>query len=319
MEKIKVLVTSAGVATAINVITALRGSKKYQIHITAVDMNKYSAGLYLADKHHLVPPIKNPNYIQEILNICIKENIFVVYPLFSKEILLFALNSELFKEHNINIMLPKPEIVKLCDNKLEFYKYLDINGFNCPKIYGKEEIQSGAEFPLFIKPIEGSSTKNAYKIDNKTDLEFYIKKFPNSIIQKYIEGTEYTVDCLALNGETITAIPRIRLQVKDGKTMVGKTKRNEQVLNIVRKLIKTLDYKGPSNIQMIVDKNNRIYIIEMNPRMAAGGLPLAIKAGANIPEMIIDYFITQKLEPKYDFSENLVMIRYLTEVFIHEA
>ena len=44
-----ILVTSAGVATGVNVISALRSSTKYRCSITSADMSKDSAGLYLSD------------------------------------------------------------------------------------------------------------------------------------------------------------------------------------------------------------------------------------------------------------------------------
>ena len=73
MVPITVLLTSAGVATAVNVIHALRHSTLLDVKIVSVDMDPFSAGLYLADKHHMVPPAKKPQYLDEILKICKSE------------------------------------------------------------------------------------------------------------------------------------------------------------------------------------------------------------------------------------------------------
>ncbi|MCX7879307.1 MAG: ATP-grasp domain-containing protein [Ignavibacteria bacterium] len=316
MEKVNVLITSAGVATAVNLIYALRSSKKYQFTIVAVDMNQYSAGLYLSDKWYLVPQINDPNYIPKILELCKKHNIYILFPLFSKEIIIFSKNLKLFEDEKINILIPSPDIIDICDNKLNFYKFLKNNNFLFPEIIDTKTLDENFTFPLLIKPISGSSTKNVYKIEDYLDLNYYTQKYKNSIIQKFISGTEYTVDCLAIKGETIVAIPRIRILVKDGKSIVGKTVKKNNLMEIARELIKKINFNGPCNIQMIEDANKNIYIIEMNPRFAAGGLTLSVKSGANIPEMIVEYFMGEKLEPIKDFEDELIMIRYFSDIFL---
>ena len=73
--KVRVLITSAGVASATNVISALKKSSKFDVHIHASDMSKNAAGLYLAHDYSLTPPSSDKNYIAKILEIIDKNNI----------------------------------------------------------------------------------------------------------------------------------------------------------------------------------------------------------------------------------------------------
>ena len=57
--KINVLITSAGVMSAVNIIKSLKLQKEINVEIVATDVDKYAAGLYLADKYYISPPLIN--------------------------------------------------------------------------------------------------------------------------------------------------------------------------------------------------------------------------------------------------------------------
>ena len=45
-------------------LPALRQSVIFDVRIASVDMNSFSAGLYLADSHYIVPPVKDAQYLE---------------------------------------------------------------------------------------------------------------------------------------------------------------------------------------------------------------------------------------------------------------
>jgi carbamoyl-phosphate synthase large subunit len=315
MTEITVLLTSAGVATAVNVIHALRQSSFFNVRIVSVDMTSLSAGLYLADKHCLVPPVKTPQYIDELLHICKNEKVNVLFPLFSGEIGIVASNMKMFADNSINVMLPFPEVVDTCINKVKFLHFLNENGFPYPKTYTLEQVEDES-FPLFIKPASGSSSKNTFIIRDYEELIFYMKRHPNSIVQEFISGVEYTVDCLVHHGTVYVISPRSRLNVKDGKSMVGKTVFHPGIITLVKDLLLKIGMNGPCNIQCIEDERGGLHLIEINPRLAAGGLPLTVKAGANIPEMMIRLALGMDVKPVENLQSDVIMIRYLNDIFL---
>ena len=72
-SKITVLVTSAGVASAVNVIRALKMQDEIPVHIIAIDQNPLASGLHLADSHYTCPSINNfPKYLEFILKLSSK-------------------------------------------------------------------------------------------------------------------------------------------------------------------------------------------------------------------------------------------------------
>ena len=121
--KVKVLITSAGVASAINVISALKKSSKFELYIHASDMSKNAAGLYLADDYSLTPPSSDKKYISKIIEIVDKNKIDFIFPIHSSEIELFSSSLSLLKEKNIGLLVPKPKSVNLCNSKNIFFEY----------------------------------------------------------------------------------------------------------------------------------------------------------------------------------------------------
>ena len=137
-------------------------------------------------------------------------------------------------------------------------------------------------FPAFIKPKDGSSSINAYKVENKEELLTMAEMVPDYIIQKYVSGTEYTVDIFCdFDGNPIFITPRIRLAVRAGEVLKTQISQDQKIINEMKQLI--ADYKpcGAITIQLIRDdRTGDDYYIEINPRYG-GGAPLSIKAGAN--------------------------------------
>lgn len=315
MIKKNILITSAGVATAINIISSLRKSNKYIYNIIAIDMNNDSAGLYLANKFYIVKPSKESGFLEDLIQIIKNEKIEFIFPLHSSEIAFFSSYKALFEELNVGMIIPREDIVKKCVNKNLFESFLEENHFPYPKSYkNKNDIK---EYPLFIKLKQGSSSIGAFKINSNEELAFYLKENEEKyLIQEYIDWEEITIDCYVnKKGILVGFVPRYRVKVKDGKSVVAKTMFSEKLLTITTLLLKKLDYRGACNIQVFY-KDDEIKIIELNPRLSAGGLPLATEAGVNIPELMIeDYFeeVENKLIP---YNQNLTMYRYLSEVFI---
>ncbi|MGB5920021.1 ATP-grasp domain-containing protein [Arcobacter sp.] len=315
MIKKNILITSAGVATAVNVISSLRKSTKFTFNIIAIDMNKNSVGLYLADKFYIVKNSKDNEFLPGLIKILKDENIEFIFPLHSSEIAFFSSNIAIFEKLHIGIIIPSEKVVKTCINKNLFEKFLEKNNFPYPKTYKNEnEINT---YPIFIKLKQGSSSIGAFKINSKEELNFYLKNNKhNYLIQEYINWDEITIDCYVnKNNILVGFVPRYRIKVKDGKSVVAKTMFSEKLQSIITILLKKLKYKGACNIQVFYN-NDEIKIIELNPRLSAGGLPLTTQAGVNIPELMIeDYF--GKVENKIlSYNQNLTMYRYLSEVFV---
>lgn len=333
MSKITILITAIGSANGLNVLNALRLVKSHSLHLIGVDSNPLSAGLQLCDQGYVISSIKNEEqYFSDIYSIIEKEKVDVVLPIFSKEIPLFAQNQELFEKiTTIKLCIPKIQQISNYQDKYLFYKILKENNYLSPKteILNEryEEIEDKFKFPFIIKNRLGSGSKSVWIVKNKANLQNFIqnakiqdireKKF---IIQEFIEGKEYTIDfCCNFESKFLGAVIRERIEVRDGKCFKGKTVNDREISNKIKNLLHSISFIGPGNIQIIQAPDGQMYFIELNPRFAAGGLPLTIEAGFNIPWIISQLILdpTQKFPVFQDYPQDLYMIRYYNEVFIN--
>jgi carbamoyl-phosphate synthase large subunit len=310
-----VLITAAGTATAANVIAALRASRRFDVRTVGVDQSQFAAGLYLADAWHIVPPTQDPAYGPRLLEICRKEQIDFIFPLHSSEIPYFARERVRLLDAGINLCVPAVEAADICVRKERFAEFLTEHGFPAPRTYASPDAVD--RYPVFLKPRSGSSSSNTFKATDAEELRYLVARFPQSLIQEHIDWAELTVDCfVSSRGVLVGCVPRYRRSVKDGKSMVAETAPQELVIGEVGRLLATLGMRGPSNVQLFHHPEQGIRFIEVNPRLAAGGLPLATFVGTNIPELMLREAAGETLAERIPVCAGVTMIRYLTELFL---
>lgn len=322
----KILITSAGTASAINVIKSLKKQKELDLFLIAVDADFLAPGLRLADKYFVVPKIGKPNYIDTLVNICRENNVDILIPIYSKEIEIMAERSGYLNSFNIKTLLPDVETIKICNNKKSFEKFCSKKNIKTPRIYNDKEVLnlSDDKFPLFAKMISGSSSIGAQKIENREELKYYLAKFSGIIIQDFINGQEITVDVFCNKQFKPLAIsPRLRLATKSGQTIKGKTIDNKPYSELIEKICAEIKMIGACNMQFFIncnyDNENEATLIEINPRFSAGGLMLTTEAGANIPLMVIKEILGMEINKNgINIEPNVYMSRYFEEIFIRE-
>jgi len=312
LENKNILITSGGVETALNVVKALRISSVFNCTIVTSDMDPDSFGKYFSDKNYLTSPASSENFIPEILEIISKERIDFIFPCHSSEIKIFAKNKELLEKFGAGIIVPNESIENICSNKKDFIDFIEKNSFPYPRTYKSfKEIKN---FPIFIRPSSGSSSKGSQLIQNILEIsDSLVSKESDLIIQEYIDAPEITVDAYR-SKKYFFSVSRIRKRVKDGKSIFAELIFDEAINLLVKDLLTKLNYIGPCNVQLFFD-NNRFYLIEINPRLSAGGLPLSVRAGLNIPEIMLKDYFNHKINVSL-VKEKIKMIRYLDEKFV---
>jgi carbamoyl-phosphate synthase large subunit len=314
---INVIVTSAGTASAISVIKALKLQSEIGLHIIAVDADSTAAGLFLADEHFIVPTANSENYIPTLLDIAKKTNSNVLIPIYSKEIKLIAENLTLLENNGLKILISSPETIEICNNKKAMNSFASDAGLIVPHVFDDFELRNFPEnqLPIFAKPNTGSSSIGAVKVTTLNQLKELINLNNDFIFQTFVDAEEVTVDVFCdEKNEAMVIAPRLRLATKSGQSVKGKTIKNDIFLEPVKRICKSLKIKGACNIQFFL-KNNKISFIELNPRFAAGGLMLTVKSGANIPLLLLKTVLGINIKNSdLQSKPNMMMTRYWEEI-----
>ena len=89
--------------------------------VIVTDCSPVGISLYEADAFYLVLPMKDPGYEDRILEICMREQVNALLPLFEDELDLLAQNRKKFEEKGITAIVSDAESVAVCRDKYGFF------------------------------------------------------------------------------------------------------------------------------------------------------------------------------------------------------
>lgn len=317
---INILILSAG--RRVELIERFKRAKnKLNIKgkITAVDISKTAPAIYFADSYYIIPKISEEGYISSIIDVCTKENISLIVPTIDTELLKLAENRELIEEKTgSRLLISDLECIKICNDKNKTQDFFESNGFGVPKFISKDDISKGNySFPLFIKPKDGSSSINTFRINEKNELDFFINYVKNPIIQEYVEGTEFSVDVFCdFDHNPITIVPRERMAVRGGEISKGKITKDAEIINEIKKMISLLKPIGQITVQCM-KTNKGIEYIEINPRFG-GGAPMSIDAGADSCENLYRLLLGETLTYNEDYIDDTLFVRFDSSIRLND-
>ena len=271
----------------------------------------------ISDGYRKVPLADGPSYIHTLLNVCKEWDIKIIIPTIDTELLTLAENKQLFSDNGINLIVSSLDFVKKCRDKRLTNRFFTENNIDTPKIYDKQNLL----FPLFVKPYDGSASKNTFIIKNPSQICDYQIDNPKLIFMEYIDNSiydEFTIDAYYDKNSTLKClVPRKRISVRAGEISKGVTQKNEIMNFIKTHLEKISGAIGCLTMQFFFNPDSkRIIGIEINPRFG-GGYPLSYLAGANYPKYIIEeYILNLTLNYWEDWENNLLMLRYDDEILV---
>lgn len=321
MKEIKILVT--GVGRRVELMRAFRQAAlqlNIKLILIGADMAGTAPALAYCDGVRKVCAMKDPDYINQLVAICKKDNIDLVMPTIDTDLLVLSQNVSRFTEVGARVLISAEDKISICRDKNNTGAFFESCGLKAPKTYNDYHEYDGP-FPCFIKPKDGSSSINAYKVESPDEIEVYASQVEDYIIQPFISGREFTIDIFCdFDGNPVYIVPRERMQVRAGEVLKTRIHLDSVMIEESRKIIEGFKPCGPITVQLIQDENTGInYYIEINPRYG-GGAPLSIKAGADSPEALLRLLINEDVSYVSEgISNNAVYSRFDDSVCIDEG
>lgn len=316
-----ILISSAG--RRVSLVRAFQNELKAvfpQGLVMTTDMNpQFSAACQVSDKAFKVGRITVAETINEILAICLANDIKLIIPTIDTELVILAENKARFEEKGINIIVSDLDFIKICRNKWLTNDFFQTKAIDIPSLIDKKNLT----FPFFIKPFDGSLSKDIALIQKSEDLTPQQLGNPNLMFMEYLspsEHDEYTVDMYFGKDNLLKcAVPRHRFEIRGGEISKGITKKNEVLTFLKEKLNRIEGAIGCLTVQLFLNKvTKKITGIEINPRFG-GGYPMSYNAGANYPKFLIEeYLLLQEITYFEDWKNDLLQLRYDTEIIVNE-
>lgn len=285
--------------------------------LIATDCNPLAPALFEADAYYVVPRINHPDYITNLLSLCEKEKVDAVLTLIDPEISLLAKNKELFAAAGVTVLTSPYEAVECSFNKMEMYRFCKDKGIRAVASFAtleeaEQALQEGnISFPLFVKPVCGSCSKQAQKVDDLETLRFLCKQDADLMIQEFMEGNEIGADVYVdgISGKTVSIFTKKKILMRAGETDKSVSFIDEKLFAFIKNFAELRGYRYQIDIDLF-EKNGEYYISEVNPRFG-GGYPHAYECGCDFTALIARNLEGLPNEEKLGgYPEDVFMMKY---------
>lgn len=303
-----VLIPDGNSTWALTVMNCLSQNSDYKFFVlsdkkrTATKFSRYTS------YYKYYKRTSDKEWLEIISREVVDQNISIIIPIAEDEIRFFINNSHLLPNSVKVIPLPKINSFETAINKYKLSCFLNEHNLPHPKCkffssfesYSIEDFE--LQFPVLVKPLDEKGGFGIVKFEDQKELDQYINKhsdFSELFIQEFIEG--YDIDCsvLCLNGEILThTIQKGNLLGQDSfaPQLCFEFLNNDELLSVVKQLMKALNWSGVAHIDLRYDENTNDYkIIEINARFW-GSVEGSRFAGINFPDLAIQLTINNAIE-----------------------
>ena len=272
MPKINVLIFPAGEVNSVEFHDALSTCVNIELYgASSIDRH----GSYVFKNYILgLPLISEENFIDKFNDLLIDKKIDVIFPTHDTVVKFFADNRDKIKA---KIICGDKYTSDICRDKKKIYELFKDEKF-CPTVYSSIE-----KYPVFIKPRDGQGSVGSKLIKSKEDILLNIN-LSDYVICEYLEGKEYTVDCLTdKDGKLRYISPRSRKRIFAGISASGETEElTKEIEDIARIINSKLNFLGLWNFQIKQNSSCEWKLLEIASR-GASTMGLTRAKGVNLP------------------------------------
>lgn len=288
-------------------VIAIETAKQLGYYTVLCDFLTDNPGQYAADKFYLVSTTDK----NAVLEVAEKEKVDGVLAYASDP----AAPTAAFVAEKMELPGNPYESVEILCNKDKFRTFLTENGFSAPVAKGYESKEEALndkltfEYPIIVKPVDSSGSKGATVLHSEDDLgqalDFALS-FSRShriIVEHFIEKKHPYL----IGGDIFIEDGRIVLWgllnchrdncvnplVPVGKSYPLQLEREdaENVKATLSSMVEKLGIRnGSMNVELVVDKSNRVWPIDVGPRSGGNMIPdlLGDMFGVDIAEMSVE-------------------------------
>ena len=290
--------------------------------LIACDASPYASGFIFGDRHYLLPYAKHKEaFLRCLKDIIVKEKVDYVFPNVDEELVFFA-------EHNkierARIIISPLDSVRNTVDKYRFYQVFSEEVY-CPETFLLKDFRF-KEGEWVIKPRFGRGSQDIFQTDSSDLFDSLIRYLTGTgydneslVIQEGLPGREFTVDVLCdVTGNDIVIVPRERLLTSGGISAIGRTQKDQRLIEYTKRVLSKMPFLGPINVQFKEDKKGNPKLMEINPR-CSGGTSITFRSGINIPLLAIKMIGGEEIIPQdLEWEETLVFRYYEAQSFNEE-
>jgi len=313
MKDYNILIFPCGTEIANEIINSLINHKYFKIYFASSEENSYCN--YRNQNIDILPFVADINFKRELDAVIKKRDIDFIIP--AHDDVAYILSQI---EKNIDAIIIGQS--KLVNDIVRFkditYDYFS-NILPIADIYKTEPNLNN--FPLFTKPQKGQGSQNTKRFNTKEEYFnfFLINNKKDFVLMEFLPGREFTIDCFSNHGDVLYYGARTREKTTKGisiqSTFVNDERLNIQFSEYAQVISKKLNMNGVWFYQMKFDKNNKLKLLEVGPRVS-GTMMLNRARGINFIELALYQKLGFDIEVVFNNIE-ISLARALVPIYKH--
>jgi len=334
MKKIALTIAVSGLNNTDNpgpgvpFIRAIKESGRFDLKVIGLAYENLEPGIFMSDMADKVYKMPYPSegkeaFLERVTYINQQEKIDVLIPNFDAELHTVMISEKELVEMGIKTFLPT---VKQFEerNKSELDKFGEKYDIKVPRSVTMTGVGDVSKIPIdFTYPVMVKGKfYDAYIAYNRDQVVNHFNKISAQwgvpvIVQEFVKGTEVNVVALGDGkGNTIGAVPMRKQYITDkGKAWGGITVDDPKMIELTKKLIAAVKWRGGMELELIKTINSEYYLIEINPRLPAW-LYLAVGAGQNLPEAMVLMALGEKTDAFASYNVGKMFVRYSYDMIV---
>lgn len=311
---VRVLMTGAGAPGGPGIIKCLQSEPR--IELLVGDANPQAAGRYLADQFVKLPMASELRFVEDVLGICRRLGIDLIFPLVTRELFKFASRLNEFRAQGIDVLVSPGDGLAVANDKIALYEHLQEHRIVVPDYRIATDIRQlrkaatdlgCPDRPVVIKPGISNGSRGIRILDESRDrFDLLFKEKPNALystlgeierivgsnaippmlVSEYLSGDELTLDTIVSDGEVKIVLIRTRDKMNGGISVAGRFIEDPIVEDYCMKILGTLNLSGPIGMQVKRSAGGDYKILEINPRIQ-GTSVAALGLGVNLPVLAV--------------------------------
>lgn len=319
-----IMITGVGAVIGQGIVKSLL-NENLQFRLVGIDANSFSVGFQWTDVSYTVPRTDDPLWISSIVEICNKEKVVLILPGIEQDVKALLQNRDtLIKNTRAFPLLNSSEAMRVGFDKWELCCFAKQYAVKVPLTGLVNNINtdfiSNVSYPLLLKPRKGMAGKGIYRVENREDLDYWIRRIQVSdyILQQYIrdDNDEYTVSIFGFHDGILTEPFALKRRLNYGSTFEAETIYEPNLSEKVSRIARKLNIVGPTNFQFKKVGDDH-FLLEINPRFSSS---TSIKSafGFNEPLMAVKSFILRQSKVRLELKRGRCS-RYLADSIIYES
>ncbi len=320
----RILITSIGGTLIPYLVKFLKQDTQLpNLYIVGIDKKKKIKKNKYLNKFYSIKTNNDQTYLKNILKICVREKIELLIPWSDKEAVLLSEFKKNFTSKKIKVMVNNFSVIKKITNKFLTYEILKKARVRTPNyclVKNKYQLTNALnkfEYPkkgVVLKPVSSRGGRGVKILQGKNlKLEkwigsgkrekiikindFFISeslfKYGELIVMDILKSPAFDVDSFCQKNTKVLSI-RKRIN-PSGIPYKGNLIINNKIIKkYCKKISEVLNLKYLTDIDLLHDQNNKIVLLEVNPRPSGS---IATAYSAKIP--IFSYAIAKTLNKNY--------------------